>query len=199
MGVMLGAMPGGVAEAGEAVTNRNPSIARAASQATTAGFTEAGGPQGLVAQLRGVPKGALKTILGKDLGARIWQQARGKTAAEDEAVQDGEVVAGLIEHLSRQAAQELRKNGRQAKFVRLTVWYQDGSSASERARLAGLTQDADEIREAAVRLFRGFEHPAGQVSSVNLDVTAAAEGATDGSAASRLPGWLAMPVRTAAG
>jgi nucleotidyltransferase/DNA polymerase involved in DNA repair len=199
MSAMLGAMPGAVTEAVEAVTNKNPPIRRAASQARTAEFTEAGGLQGLVTQLRGVPKGALKAILGKELGARIWRQSRGKTAAEDEAVRDGEVVAELIGHLSRQAAEELRKNERQAKFVRLTVWYQDGSSASERVRLAGLTQDAAEIQEAAVRLFRGFERPAGQVNSVNLDVTAAAAGATDGSAASRLPGWLAMPVGTAAG
>jgi nucleotidyltransferase/DNA polymerase involved in DNA repair len=103
----------------------------------------------------------------------------------------------LIGHLSRQAAEELRKNERQAKFVRLSVWYQDGSAASERARLAGLTQDAAEILAAAVRLFERFGQSAGQVTSVNLDVTVA--GTNVASEVGRVPGWLAMPIRTAAG
>jgi nucleotidyltransferase/DNA polymerase involved in DNA repair len=196
MGAMLGAI---LAEAGEAATNGNPPMALAASRPATAGSAEAGGLQDLVSQLRGVPRGALKTVLGKELGARIWRQARGKTAAADGAVRDAEVVAGLIGHLSRLAAEELRKNERQAKFVRLTVWYQDGSSASERARLAGLTQDAAEILAAAVRLFERFEQSPGQTNSVNLDVTAGASATNAASEPSRVPGWLAMPVRTAAG
>lgn len=195
----MGAMLGAIAEAGEAATNGNPPMALAASRPTTAGPAGASGLEGLVSQLRGVPKGALKTVLGKELGARIWRQARGKTAAEDGAVQDGEVVAGLIGHLSRLAAEELRKNERQAKFVRLSVWYQDGSAASERTRLAGLTRDSAEILAAAVRLFERFGQSAGQVSSVNLDVTAAASTTNAASEPCRVPGWLAMPVRTAAG
>jgi hypothetical protein len=195
----MGAMLGAIAEAGETVTNGNPPVARAALRPTTAGPAGASGLEGLVSQLQGVPKGALKTVLGKELGARIWRQARGKTAAPEGAVRDAEVVAGLIGHLSQLAAEELRKNERQAKFVRLSVWYQDGSAASERARLAGLTQDAAEILAAAMRLFERFGQSAGQVSSVNLDVTAAASATNAATEPSRVPGWLAMPIRTAAG
>jgi hypothetical protein len=118
----MGAMLGAIAEAGKTVTNGNPPVAGAALPPTTAGPAGASGLEGLVSQLRGVPKGALKTVLGKELGARIWRQARGKTAAEEGTVRDAEVVAGLIGHLSQLAAEELRKNERQAKFVRLSVW-----------------------------------------------------------------------------
>ncbi|HXL22224.1 MAG TPA: hypothetical protein VOA78_07155 [Candidatus Dormibacteraeota bacterium] len=195
----MGAMLGAIAEADETVTNGNPPVARAALRPTTAGPAGASRLEGLVSQLRGVPKGALKTVLGKELGARIWREARGKSAVKEVAVPDAEVVAGMIHHLSQQAAEELRKYGRQAKFVRLTVCYQNGNSASERARLPGLTQDASEMLAAAMLLFERFEQPAGQVSSVNLDVTAAASATNAASQASRVPGWLAMPVRTAAG
>jgi hypothetical protein len=158
---------------------------------------EAAGLGGLVSRLRGVPKGALKAVLGKELGVLAWQQARRKTGGCEKAVLAAEIVTGLIRHLSQRAAEELRANDRQAKSVRLTVCYQDGSSASERTRLSGLTQEADEILECATRLFAGFERPAGQVSSVNLDVTAAASDLA--SAASRVPVWLAMPVRMTVG
>jgi hypothetical protein len=190
----MGAMPGTVEEFGETVAQGGGEVDSAARLAMTGAV--AGGLDGLVSQLRGVPKGALKTVLGNELGARIWRQARGKRPAKETAVADAEVVAGLIGHLSQRAAEELQKNGRQAKFIRLTVAYRDGA-ASERARLAGLTQDAGEILAEAMRLFESFEQPAGQVRSVNLDVTAAAADAA--SEASRAPSWLVMPVRAGAG
>jgi hypothetical protein len=191
----MSAMPGVVAGVGESPANRAGQVDSAArlAMAKTAG---AGGLQGLVSELRGVPKGALKTVLGNELGARLWRQARGKTHAKETAVPDAEVVAGLISHLSHRAAEELRRNGRQAKFVRLTVTYQDSNAASERARLARLTDDAGEILAAAVRLFECFEQSAGRVRSVSLDVTAA--GADVVSEASGVPGWLAMPLRAVA-
>ena len=156
---------------------------------------EAAGSRGLVSRLRGVPKGALKTVLGKELGTRAWQEVRGRV--DSGTVPDGEIVAGLMRHLSQRAADELRANDRQAKFVRLTVCYQDGGSVSDRARLPGLTQEASDILAAAAGLFAGFDRPPGQVSSLNLDVTAAASDVAD--AASRVPAWLAVPVRATAG
>ena len=158
---------------------------------------EAAGLGGLVSRLRGVPKGALKAVLGEDLGLRAWKQVRERAKTGENAVGDGEIAAGLIRHLSQRAAEELRTNDRQAKFVRLTVCYEDGTSVSERTRLPGLTQEAGEILEAAAGLFAGFERPAGQVNSVNLDVTAAASDVA--SAASRVPAWLALPVRMTVG
>ena len=159
--------------------------------------SEAAGLRGLVSRLRGVPKGALKAVLGKELGVRAWEQARGKMGRVEEAVRDCEIVTGLIRHLSQRAADELRTNDRQAKSVRLTVCYEDGSTASERARLPGLTREASELFDCATRVFAGFERPAGQVNSVNLDVTAAASDVA--SAASRVPAWLALPVRMTVG
>jgi len=156
---------------------------------------EATGSGGLVSRLRGVPKGALKTVLGKELGTRAWQETQGKV--DSGTVPDGEIVARLMRHLSQQAADDLRANDRQAKFVRLTACYQDGGSASERVRLPGLTREAGQIFAAAAGLFAGFQRPPGQVSSLNLDVTAAASDVAD--AARRVPAWLAVPVRTTAG
>jgi hypothetical protein len=156
---------------------------------------EGAGSGGLVSRLRGVPKGALKTVLGKELGTRAWQEVRGRV--DSGTVPDGEIVAGLMRHLSQRAAEELWANDRQAKFVRLTVCYQDGGSVSDRARLPGLTQEASDILAAAAGLFAGFDRPPGQVSSLNLDVTAAASDVAD--AASRVPAWLAVPVRATAG
>jgi len=189
----MGAMVVAVAEVAATVDEACP----ATVGLPTGRHREATGLEGLVSRLRGVPKGALKAVLGKELGTRAWQQARGKARLSEGAVPDAEIVAGLIRHLSRRAADELRANDRQAKFVRLTVRYQDGSSASARTRLPGLTQEASEILEAAVRLCGDFERPAGQVSSVNLDVTAAASDVA--SAASRVPAWLALPARMTAG
>jgi hypothetical protein len=192
----MSAMPGMVAELGESGASGAGQVASVARLAM-ARSAEAGGLDGLVSQLQGVPKGALKTVLGNELGARVWRQARGESAAEEGAVPDAEVVAGMIGHLSQRAGEELRKNERQAKFVRLTVCYQDGTSGSARARLASLTQDASEMLEASMRLFKGFEQPAGRVRSVNLDVTVAA--AAVASKSSPVPGWVAMPVRAGAG
>jgi len=183
-----------------AVAAVEPAINEAGSAAEASPrviLREAAGLGGLVSRLRGVPKGALKAVLGKELGVRAWQQARRKAGPCEKVVRDAEIVTGLIRHLSQRAAEELRTNDRQAKFVRLTVCYQDGSSTSERTRLPGLTQEAGEILECATRLFAGYERPAEHVSSVNLDVTASASDVA--SAASRVPAWLAMPAGMTAG
>jgi hypothetical protein len=182
----MGAMLAAVAEV-EPVAGASPTAIR----------QEAAGLGRLVSRLRGVPKGALRAVLGKELGTRAWQQARGNAGLGEPAVPDAEIVAGLIRHLSQRAADELKRNDRQAKFVRLTVWYQDGSSASEQVRLSGLTQEASDILEAAMRLLANFEQPAGCVSSVNLDITAAA--ADVAGVPSCVPSWLAMPARMTAG
>ena len=130
--------------------------------------------EGLVSRLRGVPKGALRTVLGDALGSRVWEQARGRAGFEISKAADAEVVAALIRHLGRRAAEELRANDRQAKFVRLTVFREDGTSANGRARLASLTQDPDEIATAALCMLERLGLPAGEVRSLGLDVTAVA-------------------------
>ena len=188
MGTMAAAVSGV-----ESIPRTSDRLADAAMPATAGAKVTA---DGIVKRLQGVPKGALKTVLGKDLGARAWRQARGNAAEGEAEVSDNEVAAGLIGHLSKRAAYELLRSNRQGKFVRLTAWYQDGGSESGRIRLAGLTQDAGDLFEGAHELFMSFVRPAGHLSSLNLDVTAAADTAVE---PSRAPEWLALQVRATAG
>jgi len=143
--------------------------------------------QGLVSRLRGVPKSALKTVLGKELGERAWRHARGRARWPEASIADEEMVAGLIRHLGQQAAGELAKAGKQAKYVRLTVWHQNGQSESARCRLAKLTQNAAEISAGAQQLFCSLGSPAGTVQSVDLDVTTVASTVSD---LAPVPSWL---------
>jgi len=130
---------------------------------------------GLVGGLRGVPKGALRAVLGQELGERVWRHARGKACWPEGPVADEEIANRLVHYLSSQAARELRHANKHARFVRLTVRYRDGRSASERARLPQLTQDADEIATGAVSLLQGLALPPASLESVDLDVTAATD------------------------
>ena len=132
---------------------------------------------GLITRLRGVPKGPLKTVLGRELGEHVWREARGKACWPESAVADVVVLAGLIRHLSLQAARELHRAGRHAKFVRVTVWHLDGSRASARDRLPQATQAPGEIAETAAALLERIPTSPAQVQSVDLDVTTAAEAA----------------------
>jgi hypothetical protein len=122
------------------------------------------------------------------LGSRVWGQARGTAGFEISKAADAEVVAGLIRHLGRRAAEELRANDRQAKFVRLTVFREDGTCVNGRARLASLTQDSDEIATAALRIFERLGQPAVGVRSLGLDVTVVATTVCDPGPA---PAWQA--------
>jgi nucleotidyltransferase/DNA polymerase involved in DNA repair len=148
--------------------------------------TVAGG-QSLIAELRDVPKAALQTIFGQGLGRRIWSSARGLLETNPNAqaarlgntgeanglvVADGEIVAGMVEYVSRRAGEALRKSGRQAKAIGLAVAYADGTSSLERTRLARPTNDATELAEAAIALFRRTAGRAAvAVAAVDLRVT----------------------------
>jgi nucleotidyltransferase/DNA polymerase involved in DNA repair len=130
---------------------------------------------GLLAALRGVPKCALMGVLGDELGERAWRHSRGKACWPEGAVADAEIAAGLVRHLCGQAATELRSTGKRARFVRLTVRYQDGRSACEQAQLPQLTQDAGEIAETAASLLPAFTVPPALLQSVDLHVTTAGD------------------------
>lgn len=149
---------------------------------------------GLVAELRGVPKPALTAVMGNELGERVWRHARGKVRWPEGAIADAEIATGLVRHLCRQAAADLQRANRHAKFVRLTVWYGDGGSKSERTRLPQLTQDADEIAVAAVGLLGGSRLTPALVRSVDLDVTAVSDAVAE---PVRALAWFAGPARTA--
>ena len=122
--------------------------------------------------MRGVPKGALKAVLGAELGERAWRHSRGEARFPESEIADAHVVAGLIRHLSHQAAAEMARLGKHAKFVRLTIWHENGRSVSARGRLAGLTQDGGQILEAAMSLFAALDGTSSHVRSVDLDLTA---------------------------
>src|SRR5262249_16429673 len=109
---------------------------------------------------------------GPELGQRVWQQLRSMPALPPAAVSDREIVLGLIRHLSRQAAGELKKADRMGKFVRLTIWHRDGTSATQRKRLAILTRAPDLIAESAIFLFDSLQLSPEGTRSIDLDVTA---------------------------
>jgi hypothetical protein len=142
--------------------------------------------RGLIAQLSGVPKAVLKTVLGDQLGQSAWQQLRASPAVPDRAVSDRDIVIGLIGHLSRLAANHLKSNGRVGKFIRLTVWHRDSTAATLRMRLPRLTHDASTIAQCAVSLYENMNLSPGGTRSMDLDVTAV------GSTSSEADGRLAL-------
>ncbi len=132
---------------------------------------EAAEPRGgrLLDALKRVPKAALRSVLGKDLGGRAWREARGRTAsggARD--ISDREIVEGLIGHLSRTAARTLTKEGRMARSIRLCATYADGYVSEGWRRLSGLTQDAGEIFEESRMVYEEWPHRA--VPAVHLEL-----------------------------
>jgi len=144
---------------------------------------EAAEPRGgwLVDALRGVPKAALRAVLGKDLGGRAWREARGRTAsggARD--INDREIVEGLIGHLSRTAARTLTEEGRMARSIRLCATYADGYVSEGWRRLSGLTQDAGEIFEESRMVYEEWPRRAAQMVHLELRVgSVAAEAETE--------------------
>jgi hypothetical protein len=128
---------------------------------------EVGYGDGLVDDLGGVPRPALQTVFGKELGRRIWENAR----RAGSAVPDEEIVGGMIAYVTRRAGEALRANGRQAKAIGLRVEYADGVANLHRVRLARPTSDGVELREAALELFGRAEARGATVVSVKLNVT----------------------------
>ena len=115
----------------------------------------AGAGHRMAQDLEGVPKPALQTIFGKSLGRRIWQQTRTTATARPmpkDRVADAEISTGMLAYAASQAADALRKSGRQAKAVNVTITFTDGQASSARTPLANPTNDSNEIIEAAISL-----------------------------------------------
>ena len=133
-----------------------------------------GGSDGaLLRSLRGVPKAALQAVLGKELGERAWQKARGPVEAVAE-LHDEEVVEGLIAHLSRLAARTLREEARQARSVSLYATHADGTVCSGNRRLSGLTQDPAVLFEEGRILYERLPKRAAQLANLELRVSSIA-------------------------
>jgi hypothetical protein len=124
--------------------------------------------RGMVREMSGVPRPVLQTVFGNGLGRRIWAQGRRSAAA---GVADDEVIGGMIEYVSRRAGEALRKNGRQARAIGLTLQYADGVVTLHRMRLARPTSDAGELLAAGMELFGRTDARGAAVESVDLKVT----------------------------
>lgn len=154
----------------------------------------------LLPEFRGIPKAALRTVFGKELGQQIWKLARAtgpqaKDAAEDPAqdaetpvapvptkhaappaaaasgLADAEIVRGMIGYVSRRAAETLALHKRQAKAIGLKLAYSDGVVSTQRTRLARPTSDSHELAAAAIDLFYAFEPRDVALESINLTTT----------------------------
>jgi hypothetical protein len=123
---------------------------------------------GMAAELVGVPKPALQTVFGEDLGRRIWERARHSSGGD---VGDAEILGGMIEYVSRRAGEALRRNARQAKAIGLRLEYADGVATLNRMRLARPTSDAGELLAGVMELLRLVEPRGVAVASVDLKVT----------------------------
>jgi impB/mucB/samB family C-terminal domain len=122
--------------------------------------------------LLGVPRPALQTIFGKSMGRRLWDQARSKVGTRPtDAVLDSEVSAGMIAYASQQAADTLRRAGRQAKGLAVTILYTDGETKRARARLARSTNAADKISGAAIGLLRQIPLHDAPIAAIRLSTT----------------------------
>jgi hypothetical protein len=122
---------------------------------------------GMVDELGGVPRPALQSMFGRELGRRIWERAHFARGG----VADEEILGGMIEHVSRRAGEALAKNGRQAKGIGLRLAYADGAATVHRMPLARATSDPGELLAAALELFARAEVRDVLVESVDLKVT----------------------------
>jgi len=138
----------------------------------------------MLKDLDGVPKAALRTMFGKVMGRRIWEQVRRSNqptrradaanstrAASNPAgseVTDADLVVAMIESVSRRAGETLRVHEREAKAIGLMLTYADGAVTSESARLAPPSADAGEISAAAIALFRSCRPREAALVSINL-------------------------------
>jgi len=140
----------------------------------------------MLKDLDGVPKAALRTMFGKVMGRRIWEQVRRSNEPTRRAdpgnssrpasrlvgvgpeVTDTELVLAMIESVSWRAGETLRAHKREAKAIGLALTYADGAATSESARLARPSADAGEISTAAIALFRSRRPREAALVSINL-------------------------------
>jgi len=133
---------------------------------------------GLLGKLLGVPKPVLRTVFGKALGVKIWEQGRQRAAESGigqhghaAPVGDGEIVSGMMDYVSRRAGETLRDRGQQAKAIAVRTVYSDGILRMARTRLPRPTNDAQEIAAAAMELFARSHAYNATVEAVHLMVT----------------------------
>jgi hypothetical protein len=130
------------------------------------------GGRGMSQALHCVPKSALETILGKDLGRRLWNQLRSPASARPtDGVPDSAVATAMLEYVSHQAAGALQKAERQAKGLALTITYANGEKTITRTRMAQATNVANEIADTATKLLHQVAlHDAG-IAAIRLSMT----------------------------
>jgi impB/mucB/samB family C-terminal domain len=138
----------------------------------------------MLKDLNRVPKATLRTVFGKVMGRRIWEQVRRSNEPTQRAdvgnsartgskpvgseLTDADLVVAMIESVSRRAGQTLRVNKREAKAIGLMLTYADGAVTSESARLARPSADASEISAVAIALFRSCRAREAALVSINL-------------------------------
>ncbi len=110
----------------------------------------------LAEALRGVPKAALRTVLGNDLGKRAWEAASAgsRTPVGQAEINDEQIIAGLLAHLSQRASASLRRERRRALVISLCLQDAEGSSLFGHVRLPRASDDSIEILSHAESLYR---------------------------------------------
>jgi hypothetical protein len=161
----------------EACVPTPTTLADSSAPAWTLSIVKPGGHRHrMIDDLRGVPKPALQTVFGRMLGRRIWSQRGGEgskgSANVEVPVPNAEISAGMVQYLGRQAAEALRRHGRLAKAIGLTITFAGSESILSRTHFPRPTDDVGEITEAATKLLLN-QLPARttSVSSVKLTVT----------------------------
>jgi nucleotidyltransferase/DNA polymerase involved in DNA repair len=138
----------------------------------------------LLTELRYVPKPALRAVFGDGFGRRIWELTRHQdehqrptsptpgaltAMAVPHGLTEPEIVSGMIEYVSRRAAETLAEEQRQAKAIGLRLLYADGLVHTQRTRLARPTSDSHELSAAAIDLFH--RAPARKLAVVSVSLT----------------------------
>ena len=129
------------------------------------------GGRGMSQALHGVPKSALQTILGKDLGRRLWNQLRSPASARPtDGVPDSAVARAMLDYVGREAAGALQKAGRQAKGLALTITYANGETTIARTRMVQATNLASEIADAASKLLHRVALHGATIAAIRLSM-----------------------------
>jgi hypothetical protein len=141
----------------------------------------------LVDSLAGVPKAALRTLLGEALTQKIWQSSCPQPAEQSRKVQsisvpadalgvpDGEIHLRMISYLACQAAQSLQKHSRLAYAVRLQFTFASGARTISRALFGRPIANAHEIRVAAQNLLSPRQSSFDPLAAINVTVETVAQ------------------------
>jgi hypothetical protein len=133
---------------------------------------QSAGGRGMSQALHGVPKPALRRILGKDLGHRLWNQLRSRGGSGPmDGVPDSAVSTAMLDYVSREAAGALQKAGRQAKDLALNITYANGETTIARTRMVQATNLSDEIADAATKLLHRVALHDATIAAIRLSMT----------------------------